>query len=113
MIRAGPPAKAEARNLGPSNEECQNGLAGKPAYKKAVTRWIATAQNTDRYTNGMYLRLAFSIVVHMSFDVYLFDEVLGVGDDSFRVKVTEFFHQKLLNNVEDFNGINEFYFSAD
>jgi lipopolysaccharide transport system ATP-binding protein len=49
------------------------------------------------YSNGMYLRLAFSIVVHMSFDVYLFDEVLGVGDDSFRVKVTEFFHQKLLN----------------
>lgn len=49
------------------------------------------------YSNGMYLRLAFSIVVHLKFDVYLFDEVLGVGDDSFKMKVTEFFHQKLLN----------------
>ncbi len=36
------------------------------------------------YSNGMFLRLAFSIVVHLEFDIYLFDEVLGVGDAEFR-----------------------------
>jgi ABC-type polysaccharide/polyol phosphate transport system ATPase subunit len=38
------------------------------------------------YSNGMFLRLAFSIVVHLDFDIYLFDEVLGVGDAEFIVK---------------------------
>lgn len=35
------------------------------------------------YSNGMYLRLAFSIMAHLEFDVYLFDEVLSVGDFGF------------------------------
>lgn len=39
------------------------------------------------YSNGMYLRLAFSIMAHLDFDVYLFDEVLSVGDAEFRRKV--------------------------
>ncbi len=34
----------------------------------------------------MYLRLAFSIITHLDFDVYLFDEVLGVGDAEFQEK---------------------------
>ena len=38
------------------------------------------------YSSGMYLRLAFSIMAHLDFDVYLFDEVLGVGDAVFRDK---------------------------
>lgn len=38
------------------------------------------------YSNGMYLRLAFSIMAHLDFDVYLMDEVLSVGDDEFRTK---------------------------
>lgn len=38
------------------------------------------------YSNGMYLRLAFSIMAHLDFDVYLFDEVLSVGDENFRKK---------------------------
>ncbi|OJV25971.1 MAG: hypothetical protein BGO32_10485 [Bacteroidetes bacterium 37-13] len=38
------------------------------------------------YSNGMYLRLAFSIMIHLDFDVYLFDEVMNVGDVSFREK---------------------------
>lgn len=36
------------------------------------------------YSNGMYLRLAFSIMAHLDFDVYLFDEVLSVGDQEFQ-----------------------------
>lgn len=38
------------------------------------------------YSNGMYLRLAFSIMAHLDFDVYLFDEVLSVGDAEFQNK---------------------------
>jgi lipopolysaccharide transport system ATP-binding protein len=40
------------------------------------------------YSNGMYLRLAFSIMAHLDFDVYLLDEVLSVGDEEFREKVS-------------------------
>lgn len=39
------------------------------------------------YSNGMFLRLAFSIMAHLDFDVYLFDEVLSVGDIEFQAKV--------------------------
>ncbi|MFT6167749.1 MAG: ABC-type polysaccharide/polyol phosphate transport system ATPase subunit [Vicingaceae bacterium] len=46
-----------------------------------------------KYSNGMFLRLAFSIVIHLDFDIYLFDEVLGAGDTEFQQK----FQQKLLN----------------
>lgn len=38
------------------------------------------------YSNGMYLRLAFSIMAHLDFDVYLFDEVFSVGDAEFGMK---------------------------
>lgn len=41
------------------------------------------------YSNGMYLRLAFSIMAHFDFDVYLFDEVLSVGDAEFNIKSNE------------------------
>ncbi len=41
------------------------------------------------YSNGMYLRLAFSIMAHMDFDVYLLDEVLSVGDEIFRTKINK------------------------
>jgi len=39
------------------------------------------------YSSGMFLRLAFSIIIHLDFDVYLFDEVLSVGDAEFGFKV--------------------------
>lgn len=42
-----------------------------------------------KYSSGMYLRLAFSIAVHSPADIFLFDEVLTVGDKNFQAKCLE------------------------
>jgi ABC-type polysaccharide/polyol phosphate transport system ATPase subunit len=39
-----------------------------------------------KYSSGMYLRLAFSVAIHSSAEIFLFDEVLSVGDSSFQKK---------------------------
>ncbi len=41
------------------------------------------------YSSGMFLRLAFSIIVHLKSDILLLDEVLAVGDELFRRKCSE------------------------
>lgn len=69
------------------------------------------------YSNGMYLRLAFSIVMHLDFDIYLFDEVFSVGDAEFSMKTREKIESLVLkkktvllishqlNELEDFDKI--------
>ena len=39
-----------------------------------------------KYSSGMYLRLAFSIAIHSDADIFLFDEIIAVGDEEFRKK---------------------------
>jgi ABC-type polysaccharide/polyol phosphate transport system ATPase subunit len=42
-----------------------------------------------KYSSGMFLRLAFSIAVHLDADIVLFDEVLAVGDVAFQARCFE------------------------
>lgn len=47
------------------------------------------------YSSGMRARLGFSVAMKMSPDILLVDEVLGVGDESFRKKSTETMKEKM------------------
>jgi ABC-type polysaccharide/polyol phosphate transport system ATPase subunit len=39
-----------------------------------------------KYSSGMYIRLAFSVAVHSEADIFLFDEIIAVGDQDFKKK---------------------------
>ncbi|MGO1628159.1 MULTISPECIES: ABC transporter ATP-binding protein [unclassified Microbacterium] len=46
-------------------------------------------QAVKHYSSGMFMRLAFSVAIHVDADVLLVDEVLAVGDAPFRKKCNE------------------------
>lgn len=43
------------------------------------------------FSSGMLLRLAFSVAIEVDADIYLFDEVLAVGDQAFQKKCFDVF----------------------
>ena len=46
-------------------------------------------QEVKHYSSGMFMRLAFSVAIHVELDILLVDEVLSVGDAPFRAKCSE------------------------
>jgi ABC-2 type transport system ATP-binding protein len=56
-----------------------------------LERFIDTAVKS--YSSGMYVRLGFSVAIHVEPDVLLVDEVLAVGDESFQRRCTEKFFE--------------------
>ncbi len=46
------------------------------------------------YSSGMRSRLAFALSMAISFDVYLVDEIMGVGDQGFQKKCKDAFNAK-------------------
>ena len=47
------------------------------------------------YSSGMKARLAFALSIGVDFQLYLVDEVIGVGDTAFRRKCARAFRQRL------------------
>ncbi len=39
-----------------------------------------------KYSSGMYIKLGFSVAIHSAADIYLIDESIAVGDESFKAK---------------------------
>jgi ABC-type polysaccharide/polyol phosphate transport system ATPase subunit len=56
-----------------------------------VSRLIDTPMK--RYSSGLYARLGFSVAIHSNPDIVLVDEVLSVGDASFRRRALEALRQ--------------------
>ena len=49
-----------------------------------IEKFLDTPVN--RYSSGMYVRLAFAVAAHLESDILIVDEVLAVGDSAFQKK---------------------------
>ncbi len=47
-----------------------------------ISQFIDTP--VKRYSSGMFVRLAFSVAAHLNSDILILDEILSVGDESFK-----------------------------
>lgn len=52
-------------------------------------------QEVKHYSSGMFMRLAFSVAIHVHLDILLVDEILSVGDAPFREKCRVKFEEML------------------
>lgn len=52
-------------------------------------------QEVKHYSSGMFMRLAFSVAIHVRLDILLVDEILSVGDAPFREKCRLKFEEML------------------
>ena len=78
--------------LGKTKSEAEKRLPEIIAYSE-LEGWIDEPLKT--YSTGMRARLGFAVAMEMAPDILLVDEVLGVGDQSFRIKSTSSMKQKM------------------
>ncbi len=69
--------------LGVSNSEMEQ-LYPRILHFSELERFIDMP--VKHYSSGMYMRLGFSVAIHVHPDILLLDEVLTVGDQSFQTK---------------------------
>jgi lipopolysaccharide transport system ATP-binding protein len=55
-------------------------------------------QPVAAYSAGMLARLGFSVAMHVDPDILLIDEVISVGDETFRKKSAEVIHERVKAN---------------
>lgn len=55
-------------------------------------------QEVKHYSSGMFMRLAFSVAIHVRLDILLVDEILSVGDAPFREKCRVKFEEMIAKN---------------
>jgi len=51
------------------------------------------------YSSGMYMRLGFSVAIHVQPDLLIVDEILAVGDQAFQNKCTQRVYQMIQDGV--------------
>lgn len=72
-----------------SNRKIRSRLADIIAFSE-LEHFIDTP--VKHYSSGMYMRLGFSVAIHMEPNILLADEILSVGDQAFQEKC----HQRIL-----------------
>lgn len=82
--------------MGMSKEEAHEALPGIIEFSE-LGPFIDQPMRT--YSTGMYLRLGFSVAIHVRPEILLVDEVLAVGDAEFQEKCFEHFRALKRNNV--------------
>ena len=82
--------------LGLSRKEAQEALPDIIAFSE-LGDFIDEPMRT--YSSGMYIRLGFSVAVHVHADVLLVDEVLAVGDAEFQQKCFDHINKLRANGV--------------
>ena len=85
-----------ARFLGLSRREIASKMDAIIAFSE-IERFIDTP--VKRYSSGMYVRLGFAVAAHVEPDILLVDEVLAVGDASFRQRCMQRMHELQRNGT--------------